>query len=70
MFDFSNGSGQSRSNKFNPQYLNPQSGTVAFDELSVDQLYDFHLAAQRVTEGTCTPTHYFIAYTNSKISQE
>lgn len=71
MFDFSNGSGgPTHSNKFNPKVFNPQSGTCAFDELSVDELYDFHLAAQKVTEGTCTPTHYFVAYHSSKIPQE
>ena len=70
IFDISEGSGQTHSNKFQPRVSNPQSGTVAFDELSVDQLYDFHLAAQKVTEGTCTPTHYTVAYNASKIPQE
>ena len=70
IFDISEGSGQTHSNKFQPRVSNPQSGTVAFDELSVDQLYDFHLAAQKVTEGTCTPTHYIAAYHSSKMPQE
>lgn len=70
IFDLPEGSSQSHSNKFSPKVLNPQSGTVVFDELSVDEMFDFHLAAQRVTQGTCTPTHYIIAFNNSKIPQE
>ena len=72
IFDISDGSGQaqSHSNKFQPKVYNPQSGTCALDELSVDQLFDFHLAAQRVTEGTCTPTHYIVAHYSSKMPQE
>ena len=52
----------SHSNKFQPDFMNPQSGTCVFDELSVDERFDFHLAAQKVTQGTCTPTHYIVAY--------
>ncbi len=50
--------------------MNPNSGTIVMDELSVDELYDFHLTAQKVTEGTCTPTHYVVVHNNSKIPQE
>lgn len=46
--------------KFPPKVFNPSSGTVVFDEISVDNLYDFHLTAQKVTQGTCTPTHYIV----------
>lgn len=38
--------------------------------MSVDDRFDFHLAAQRVTEGTCTPTHYVIGVDTSRIPQE
>jgi len=61
--------GASHSNKFQPRVYNPQSGTCVLDELSIDQMYDYHLAAQKVTEGTCTPTHYILAYNSSEIPQ-
>ena len=41
-----------------------------FEEGSVQQLYDFHLSAQKVTQGTCTPTQFLVAYDKSHISQE
>jgi len=56
--------------KFFPRVSNPPSGSVIFDEISVDNLYDFHLAAQKVTQGTCTPTQYIVAYNRSNIPQE
>lgn len=55
--------------KFPPKVFNPSSGTVVFDEISVDNLYDFHLTAQKVTQGTCTPTHYIVVRNESKIPQ-
>jgi aubergine len=70
IFDLSEGSSQSHSNKFQPKVTNPQSGTCVLDELSIDEMYDFHLTAQRVTEGTCTPTHYIVAHNTSKLPQE
>jgi len=56
--------------KFSPSFDNPESGTVIFEELSCDNSYDFHLVAQKVTQGTCNPTHYRIAFDSSKIPQE
>jgi len=70
IFDFPEGTSASSSNKFTPKAINPNSGTVVLDELSVNELYDFHLAAQKVTQGTCTPTHYIVAHNASKMSQE
>lgn len=70
IFDFPEGTSATHSNKFTPRAENPRSGTVVMDELSVEELYDFHLAAQRVTEGTCTPTHYIVTYNSSKMPQE
>jgi aubergine-like protein len=70
IFDFSEGSSATHSNKFTPRADNPKSGTVAMDELSVEERYDFHLAAQRVTEGTCTPTLYTVVKDSSKMPQE
>ena len=56
--------------KFLPRVFNPDSGSVIVEEMSKDDSYDFHLAAQLVTQGTCTPTHYTVAYNASKIPQE
>jgi aubergine-like protein len=56
--------------KFIPKVNNPPSGSCVFDELSVDKQYDFHLTAQKVTQGTCTPTHYIVVHNDSKIPQE
>ena len=37
--------------------------------MSKNNAYDFYLAAQYVTEGTCTPTYYRVAYDNSSLPQ-
>lgn len=55
--------------KFIPRLSNPPSGSVLMEEMSKDDAFDFHLSAQYVTQGTCTPTHYRVAYDTSKISQ-
>ena len=60
---------QQGGNKFIPKVLNPSSGSVIVEEMSKNDAYDFHLAAQLVTQGTCTPTHYTVAYNGSKIPQ-
>lgn len=49
--------------------MNPESGSVVIDALSVDNMYDFHLAAQYVTQGTCTPTLFRVAYDTTKMPQ-
>lgn len=49
---------------------NPLSGSVIVSGMSKDNAYDFYLAAQYVTQGTCTPTYYRIAYDKSKLPQE
>lgn len=36
----------------------------------MDDRFDFHLVAQKVTQGTSTPTHYVVAYDTSKIPQQ
>ena len=56
--------------KFTPELYNPDSGSVIMENLSVDKSYDFHLASQKVTQGTCTPTLFKVAYDNSKIPME
>jgi len=39
------------------------------ESMSTDNLYDFHLAAQYVTQGTCTPTLFRVAYDKTKMPQ-
>lgn len=50
--------------------LNPEPGSVIVNQLSTDDAFDFHLVAQKVTQGTSTPTQYIVAYDSSKIPQE
>lgn len=61
---------QQNPNKFIPELFNPDSGAVVLDALSVSDSYDFHLAAQKVTQGTCTPTLFKVGYDSSKMPQE
>lgn len=56
-------------NKFAPNVSNVDSGSILVEPLSIDNSYDFHLAAQYVTQGTCTPTLFRVAYDSSKIPQ-
>jgi hypothetical protein len=49
--------------KFAPPVMNnPVPGTMIFEPISSNNVFDFHLAAQYVTEGTSTLTQYQIAY--------
>lgn len=50
--------------------VNPSSGSVIIDDMSINHSYDFHLVPHYVTQGTCTPTLFKVAYDTSKISQE
>jgi aubergine-like protein len=52
------------------QIFNPDPGSVVVEEMSIDDRFDFHLVAQRVTQGTSTPSHYVVVYDSSKIPQE
>ena len=67
---FYNISGQDRGGKFIPNLSNPDSGSVIVEDLSVGNLIDFHLAAQKVTQGTCTPTQYIVIHKNFDLSIE
>jgi aubergine-like protein len=67
---FYNTVGKSQGAKFIPNLTNPDSGSVVIEDLSVGNLMDFHLAAQKVTQGTCTPTQYIIIYQNHEMSIE
>jgi aubergine-like protein len=46
---------------------NPSSGTVICDETVSTKFWDFYLVAQKVTQGTCTPTKYTVIYNNVNI---
>ena len=50
--------------------MNPEPGSVIAESLSLDDQFDFHLAAQKVNQGTCTPTHYVIGYDETKMPQQ
>jgi aubergine-like protein len=61
--------GKDGHNKFLPELYNPDSGAVIAEEYSVDNSYDFHLASQYVTQGTCTPTLFKVAYDTTTMPQ-
>ena len=61
---------QQNPNKFVPELFNVDSGSIIAEPLSIDDSYDFHLAAQYVTQGTCTPTLFRVAYDTTKMPQE
>jgi aubergine-like protein len=46
---------------------NPSSGTVVCEETVSKKLWDFYLVAQKVTQGTCTPTKYTVIHNNVNI---
>ncbi len=56
-------------NKFVPELFNVDSGSIMVEPFSTDDSYDFHLSAQYVTQGTCTPTLFRVAYDTTKMPQ-
>lgn len=66
---FSMGKRDSRQQKFIPNLFNPDSGSVIIEPMSDNDAYDFHLASQLVTQGTCTPTQFKIAYDTTSMPQ-
>jgi len=56
--------------KQRPNPKNPVSGSVIVEEMSVNNSLDFHLVPQFVTQGTCTPTHYRVAWRNNEMPLE
>ena len=52
------------------ELYNPEPGSIIVDDLSMDGRFDFHLVAQKVNQGTSTPTHYVVAYDTSQIPQQ
>ena len=61
---------ESQGGKFPPKVENVNSGSILVEPLSSHNSYDFHLAAQYVTQGTCTPTLFRVAYDTTKMPQE
>ncbi|CAD8091753.1 unnamed protein product [Paramecium sonneborni] len=59
---------QARKNSKSP-YINPVSGLVVADRIT-SKFFDFFLAAQYVTQGTCTPTHYIVLENNTQFTEE
>jgi aubergine-like protein len=58
------------SGKFAPIIMNnPIPGTMVFESISSPEVYDFHLMAQNINQGTATLTNYQVAYDASKIPQ-
>ena len=48
---------------------NPLPGTIVFESISSQEVYDFHLMAQNINQGTATLTNYHVAYDASRIPQ-
>lgn len=57
-------------NKFVPELMNVDSGSIIIEPMATEDSYEFHLAAQYVTQGTCTPTLFKVAYDTSQMPQE
>ena len=51
------------------KFYNPQSGSIIIDGMSRNNQYDFHLAPQNVTRGSCSPTLFKVAYDTTTLSQ-
>lgn len=49
---------------------NPDSGSVVIEPFNTGSFYSFHLAAQQVTQGTCTPTVFKVVHDRSKMPKE
>ncbi len=56
--------------------MNPPSGTLIDDEIVEETKsdesvsYDFYMIPQETTQGCVTPTHFFVAYDDSGMSQQ
>ena len=51
------------------KYNNPPSGTLVMEGVT-SRNYDFYLCAQKVTQGTCTPTHYTVVCNESTLPED
>lgn len=57
----------------NGEIINPPAGTLIdkglVENSDSDQQFDFYLSPQNVTQGTVTPTHFFVAFNDSKLKK-
>lgn len=44
---------------------NPESGTIIERGVTSNEIFDYFMVAQKVTQGTATPTHYEVIHNNS-----
>lgn len=58
-----------QTNNNNRPYENPPSGSIVADKIT-SRNFDFLLASQKVTEGTCTPTHYHVVHNSTNLAEE
>lgn len=49
--------------------FNSDAGTVIADEVTSSN-YDFYLTAQKVNQGTCTPTHFHVVYDTTGLKED
>ena len=47
--------------------LNPLQGTVVCEDTVSEKYWDFYLVAQKVTQGSCTPSKYTVLYNNTNL---
>lgn len=61
-FEVGDKGGNNNNSKFVPNLYNPLSGSVITEAMASENRNEFHLVAQLVTQGTCTPTLFRVAY--------
>ena len=54
----------------NIQYSNPASGFVICDQVTDNDIFEFYMQPQVVTQGTATPTNYHVAYGNLGLERQ
>jgi aubergine-like protein len=50
-------------------YSNPASGFVICDQVTDNNIFEFYMQPQVVTQGTATPTNYHVAYGNLQLER-
>jgi len=46
---------------------NPPPGTIVCEDTVSEKFWDFYLIAQKVTQGSCTPSKYTVIFNNTSI---
>lgn len=49
---------------------NPSAGTVVCEDTVSEKYWDFYLVAQKVTQGSCTPSKYTVLYNNTDLEEK